>query len=144
MAEQRAETSAVTSDCESPMLRPVAASPAASVVTSEVAPVVEADPFAYQPEAEVRSVVATRSIETVAEAPAVETSNRAGETFESQAARKCSVSHDAAIEAPVAEPEPVQIAQVETPVEAAEVRPQNWKSRLRESKRRRLPNPRQF
>src|SRR5580704_4240741 len=84
LAEQRAETSTVTAAITSevtagltsdvaPEASPTVASHAASVITSEAAPVVEADPFAYQqPEAEIRSVVATSSIESIAEAPAIE------------------------------------------------------------------------
>jgi CheY-like chemotaxis protein len=124
MAEQRAETSVVTSDATADA-SPVAASPAASVATFEVAPVVEADPFAYQPEAEVRSVVATNSVETVAEAPAAEIAESAPpSTFESHAVTEVApVSQASAIEVPAAEPEPVQISQVETRAEVVEVAP---------------------
>jgi CheY-like chemotaxis protein len=131
LAEQRAEsstvTAAVTSDLTSKVASdaaPSVASHSASVITSEAAPVVEADPFAYQqPEAEIRSVVATSSIETVAETPAVEAEAPARE-FELQRAEEVSAASPApVIEPPVAEPEPAPVAQVETPVQAAEAAP---------------------
>ncbi len=125
MAGQRAETSAVTSDAIADA-SPVAASPAASVATFEVAPVVEADPFAYQPEAEVRTVVATSSVESVPEVPATELVESApAASFELQAGAPdvAPVSYSPAIEAPAVEPEPVQIAQVETRPEVVEAAP---------------------
>ena len=129
MAGQRAETSAVASD-ETAEISPAAASPAASVATFEVAPPVEADPFAYQPEAEVRTVVPTSSVETAAEAPAVEApATEFAETappnhYESQAVVEIApVSQVSAIEAPSVEPEPAQIAPVETRAEVAEAAP---------------------
>ena len=121
LTQQRAETSTFTSDASSS-----AASHVATVVTSEVARVVKADPFAYQSEPEIRSVVPTRSIETVAEAPAVETNapSRAS-SFESQPVDEvvAAANHAPAIEPSVAEPEPALVAQIEAPVQAVEAAP---------------------
>jgi CheY-like chemotaxis protein len=135
LAEQRAETSTVTAAITSevtagltsdvaPEASPTVASHAASVITSEAAPVVEADPFAYQqPEAEIRSVVATSSIESIAEAPAIEPEAPARE-FELQRAPEVSAaSPSPVIEPPAAEPEPAPVAHAETPVQVAEAAP---------------------
>jgi CheY-like chemotaxis protein len=125
MAEQRAETSTVTSDVIAET-SPIAASPAASVATFEAAPVVEADPFAYQPEAEVRSVVATTSVESVAELPAAETvESPAPASFELQtvAPDVAPVSYSPEIEAPAVEPEAAQAPPVETRAEVVEAAP---------------------
>ena len=115
LAEQRAETSVVTSDAVAES-SPSAASPVASIATFEVAPVVEADPFAYQHEPEVRSVIPTSSIETATEARVAEIAEFSPpNTFESQAvADAAPASHASAIEAPAAEPEAAQISPVET------------------------------
>jgi CheY-like chemotaxis protein len=135
LAEQRAETSTVTSAITSevtagltadvaPEASPTVASHGAAVITSEAAPAVEADPFAYQqPEAEIRSVIATSSIETVAEAPTVEAEPPAKD-FEFPRAPEVSAASPApVIEPPVAEPEAAPVAHAETPVQVAEAAP---------------------
>jgi CheY-like chemotaxis protein len=125
LAEQRAETSVVTSDAvAAEEASPSAASPVASVATFEVEPVVEADPFAFQ-QSEIRSVVATSSVETVAEVPAAEiTGSAPPNNFESQAVVDVApLIHASTVETPTVEPEPVQISQVETRAEVVEAAP---------------------
>jgi CheY-like chemotaxis protein len=125
LAEQRAETSVVASDAvAAEEASPSAASPVASVATFEVAPVVEADPFAFQ-QAEIRSVVATSSIETVAEVPTGEIAESAPPSnFESPAVVDVAPAiHTSTVETPAVEPEPVQISQAETRAEIVEAAP---------------------
>jgi CheY-like chemotaxis protein len=124
MTGQRAETAAVTSDVTSEA-SPSVESHVTTVVISEVAPVIEADPFAYQAESEIRSVVPTSSIETVAEAPVVE-SEVPAESRNSERQSESDVaaaSHAAVIESHVAEPEPAPVAHIEALVEAVEAAP---------------------
>jgi CheY-like chemotaxis protein len=124
LAEKRAETSVATSDAGSDASASVA-SPGASVATFEVAPVVEADPFAYRPEPEVRTVVPSSSLQNVAETPAAETVESAPPpSFASQTVLDVArESHAAAIEAPTVAPEPAPVFQVEKRAEVVEAPP---------------------
>ncbi len=125
LAERRAETSVVTSDAVADT-SPSVTAPVASVATFDLTPVAGADPFAYQAESEVRSVVATSSLESVVEPQVVQSVDSApSANFESQAAASevAPVSYSSAIEAPAAEPEPPQVPPVETRAEVVEVPP---------------------
>jgi CheY-like chemotaxis protein len=137
LAAPRAETSTVTSELTSAVTSDVTsdassrnASPIASVATSEAAPVLEADPFAYPAAAEIRSVVASSSIETVTEAAVEETEAQASSrNFESQTEPEVVAPiHAAATESAVAEPEPAPVAQIEAVVQAVEAPPAQFEA----------------